>query len=63
MAVCGGYLERSATKSMTIFWGLDMTSNNALEADRDASWPHRARNGLRRRGCAIAARPAAQLDR
>ena len=37
--------------------------NNALEADRGASWPRSARNELRARQRGIAAWPAAQLGR
>jgi hypothetical protein len=40
-----------------------MLSNNTFEADRDASGPHRARNGLRARRCGDAPWPAAQLGR
>jgi hypothetical protein len=40
-----------------------MTSNNALEADRGAVWPRRARNRLRARRLGMAAGPAAQLNR
>jgi hypothetical protein len=40
-----------------------MSSNTALEADRDSSWPRCARNELRARQRGIAAWPAAQLGR
>lgn len=38
-----------------------MTSNSAFEADRDASWPPRARNGSRARRCAEASCQPAQV--
>ena len=40
-----------------------MPANKPLETDRDASWPHRARHGLRARRCGMAAWSAAQRDR
>jgi len=46
-----------------MFLGLTVPSNNAFESDRDASWPHCARNRLRARRCGVPAWPAAQLGR
>jgi len=40
-----------------------MLSNISFETDRDAMWPHRARNGLRARRRGNASWPAAQLGR
>jgi hypothetical protein len=54
---------RSATYALNILERVRMLPNNMFETNRGASFPLRARNGLRARRCGDASWPAAQQDR